>query len=711
MSGELDHAKPIQGQEAKRQPQAGDFQAAPGEAEAGEVQAAFLAGGASAPNPPPASDKESPYAHPTAQSLRQSAILQMQQTVGNHYVARMLARSEATSHPEAPETRAKAKDDPVVVQSQLGRGQPLDTQVKSTMEEAFGQDFSQVQTHTDAPAARLSTGLNARAFAVGNHVAFADGEYQPGTPTGDALIAHELAHVTQQQGATGHQAGVMKKGEGESSAAEADADRSAIGVVASIWGKAKGAVSSLGQSAVPSLKTGLGLQRCTRRAAPPPITAQRVEFSGSHAMSPAGTDTKANPVWTPGASDHAAAYTKGANPVVNATFNVGSLPGGGDAGADAGPATVAVRVKEGGAVRATRAGITPASGAVTVAGLPLVGLTGSTGVRASNYNLDWELSTDGGTTWATMVTTGSHLLYWLYAPPLAAPLRNVSVARATTYAGGAVAGPAVAAAIRSGLRGSVNYSPSDPINGDPLTVFDDGVGICTDFANLLTLLARSVGMNANTVLYWGGFQSLGENIRVTLAGGLASLNNVKSPNPAYNPPGRTGWDFTYHAISRIEGVLQDAALDRTGYDAQAVHDGKIVHLVELAGGAPPAGTVGTPYNYDIPRQDHTIAVTVRDYGPYLSGAEIGNYAGLGVPVGASSPIEVPVLWTTGVAALPAGLTLNPATGALTGTPTAAGTFAITVSVQAPGTSLVTTVPFTLTIAPAPRRRPRAKSAP
>ena len=225
MSGELDRAKPTQGQEAKGKPQTSDFQAAPGEAEADGVQAAFLAGGAGAPNPPPASDKESPYAHPTAQSLRQSAILQMQQTVGNHYVARMLARSEASGGSEAPETKAKAKDDPVVVQSQLGRGQPLDTQVKSSMEEAFGQDFSQVQTHTDAPAARLSTGLNARAFAVGNHVAFADGEYQPGTPTGDALIAHELAHVTQQQGATGHQAGVMKKGEGESSAAEADADR------------------------------------------------------------------------------------------------------------------------------------------------------------------------------------------------------------------------------------------------------------------------------------------------------------------------------------------------------------------------------------------------------------------------------------------------------------------------------------------------------
>ena len=40
--------------------------------------------------------------------------------------------------------------------------------------------------------------LGARAVTVGEHVAFAPGEYRPGTPVGDALLAHELAHVGQQ---------------------------------------------------------------------------------------------------------------------------------------------------------------------------------------------------------------------------------------------------------------------------------------------------------------------------------------------------------------------------------------------------------------------------------------------------------------------------------------------------------------------------------
>ncbi len=68
------------------------------------------------------------------------------------------------------------------------------------MESAFGLSFSNVKTHTDSNAATISNQVNARAFTVGNHVAFGAGEYKPGTLIGDALIAHELAHTIQQSG-------------------------------------------------------------------------------------------------------------------------------------------------------------------------------------------------------------------------------------------------------------------------------------------------------------------------------------------------------------------------------------------------------------------------------------------------------------------------------------------------------------------------------
>ncbi|MGB1252491.1 MAG: DUF4157 domain-containing protein, partial [Candidatus Promineifilaceae bacterium] len=68
-------------------------------------------------------------------------------------------------------------------------------------ESRMGADFSGVRIHRDASSAELSSDLDARAFTVGNNIAFNSGEYNPGTPDGDRLLAHELTH-TVQQGAT-----------------------------------------------------------------------------------------------------------------------------------------------------------------------------------------------------------------------------------------------------------------------------------------------------------------------------------------------------------------------------------------------------------------------------------------------------------------------------------------------------------------------------
>jgi hypothetical protein len=69
------------------------------------------------------------------------------------------------------------------------------------MESRFGHDFSRVRIHADPPAAEASRLLDARAFTLGRHVAFAAGQYRPDTPDGRGLIAHELVHILQQQGA------------------------------------------------------------------------------------------------------------------------------------------------------------------------------------------------------------------------------------------------------------------------------------------------------------------------------------------------------------------------------------------------------------------------------------------------------------------------------------------------------------------------------
>lgn len=158
---------------------------------------------------------------------------------------------------------AREAAEPAAVQSQLGSSHSLDGGVKAQMESAFGVNFSGVRVHTDATAQELSDRLNARAFTIGSDIAFSSGEYQPGTLIGDALIAHELAHVVQ-QGRANPSAAPMQKGGAEHNSLEEDADVSAVGAVVSVWGGAKGALKQTGENALPRLRSGLRLQRCSR---------------------------------------------------------------------------------------------------------------------------------------------------------------------------------------------------------------------------------------------------------------------------------------------------------------------------------------------------------------------------------------------------------------------------------------------------------------
>ncbi|ELZ25842.1 transposase [Natrinema limicola JCM 13563] len=80
-------------------------------------------------------------------------------------------------------------------------GQPLDGGIQRAMEERMGDSLGDVRVHTGATAARACEDINARAFTVGNHIAFNHGEYDPESPAGQHLLAHELAHVRQQTGA------------------------------------------------------------------------------------------------------------------------------------------------------------------------------------------------------------------------------------------------------------------------------------------------------------------------------------------------------------------------------------------------------------------------------------------------------------------------------------------------------------------------------
>ena len=76
-------------------------------------------------------------------------------------------------------------------------GAPLAPRERVHFETAFGCDLSQVRVHTDELAAAAASAVNAHSFAIGRDIFFAAGAFEPNTPRGRTVIAHEIAHVLQ----------------------------------------------------------------------------------------------------------------------------------------------------------------------------------------------------------------------------------------------------------------------------------------------------------------------------------------------------------------------------------------------------------------------------------------------------------------------------------------------------------------------------------
>ena len=112
-------------------------------------------------------------------------------------------------------------------------GRLLQPYVREFMEEAFGCSFAGVRVHDDALAAESARVLNARAWNIGFHIAFAANGYDPTTEEGMALLAHELAHVVQHSGAAIGSSSGLIAGECEAEL-EAEACRAAERVAAGL---------------------------------------------------------------------------------------------------------------------------------------------------------------------------------------------------------------------------------------------------------------------------------------------------------------------------------------------------------------------------------------------------------------------------------------------------------------------------------------------
>lgn len=117
-------------------------------------------------------------------ALSSKTVRNLQRLAGNSSVGSMLSEQE----------QSPVRD---VIRSD--RGEPLDTKTRGYMESRLGQDLSDVRVHTGGKADESARSINAQAYTVGSDVVFGGGKYQPDTPAGQRVIAHELTHVVQQR--------------------------------------------------------------------------------------------------------------------------------------------------------------------------------------------------------------------------------------------------------------------------------------------------------------------------------------------------------------------------------------------------------------------------------------------------------------------------------------------------------------------------------
>ncbi|MET0646931.1 MAG: DUF4157 domain-containing protein [Pyrinomonadaceae bacterium] len=150
--------------------------------------------------------------------------------------SRKKLRRRAASQTTAPHTAP-----PVVGEVLNSPGRPLDEATRAFMEPRFGHDFSKVRVHADERAAESARSVGALAYTVGNNVVFNAGQFAPQTRPGLHLLAHELAHVVQQQGDAGARSVASESSEGRSDA--------------------------------PGLRSGPALARQTGDESPPPSTS------------------------------------------------------------------------------------------------------------------------------------------------------------------------------------------------------------------------------------------------------------------------------------------------------------------------------------------------------------------------------------------------------------------------------------------------------
>jgi hypothetical protein len=110
-------------------------------------------------------------------------------------------------------------------------GAALPGELKHQFEGSLGTNLSDVRVHTGAESTQAASAVGAKAYAVGQDIHFAEGQYEPSTAAGQRLLAHEVAHTVQQRGGTPRQQNKLEVSTPQDGA-EHEADQAADAMIA-----------------------------------------------------------------------------------------------------------------------------------------------------------------------------------------------------------------------------------------------------------------------------------------------------------------------------------------------------------------------------------------------------------------------------------------------------------------------------------------------
>lgn len=169
-----------------------------------------------------------------AQPVRSADVLALQRFIGNRGLQRLLARdadhSDSAGARDANGVAANAEQ--AVDRAAGSASEPIPENVRARFERSLGTELADVRLHTGQDSAEAAQAVGAKAYTIGQDIHFAAGQYAPSDPTGEHLLAHEVAHTVQNRGGSVPVMQAKLEVSTPADAAEVEAEQAADAIVA-----------------------------------------------------------------------------------------------------------------------------------------------------------------------------------------------------------------------------------------------------------------------------------------------------------------------------------------------------------------------------------------------------------------------------------------------------------------------------------------------